>query len=1806
MALSKKDFNIFLGVLALLLISQVAKAQGPTQPEAMQFEPVDVTDVVNLATGDFVYTIPLMSVPGPEGDYPIVLSYHSGIGPNQPATWVGLGWTLNPGAINRTLSGYPDDYRGDIVKTHYEATSKSSWGINIGAGLGPVGINMNYDHYSGMVGVNVMVNILGGIDALGLGGGAFANSPFDVGVTAGTSGVSANASLGSSKKLGGSNLFASAGISAGTNGSVGISGGVSRSMYGGGKKGNSLSLISAGSSLSSSGLGASFSVGGTGFSSITQSSGGSFKQSGFSAKIPLPGRAWVSFGYSKWKWTLDETFVERSYGTLYKGVGNSNTKRERQKQGEYLMPSKDAFNVTAQGLGGAFVSVDNYAYVIEDGFENDEKGTIKRVWGNETYTANTATQFRFLDDQGYNFVDQSGGIFGNEYTQLDQNEYSGKKITPLFTSSGRIRGFVVVQTDGMVYEFMQPVQNLYQYSETNANDGSGYKNWNSLNGAYATSWLLTAVKGPDYVDRDMISGVSDGDWGYWVKFTHQISSAPQPWRAPYSGNNVVGNEDADQFSFGVREEYYLKSIETKTHRAEFSSQDSKNGQPPNVSLTSIGDLTNPRARSDDFTFNFKGNFTWIDEAILLNSSLNSSTFISVIDYNDIVGNNQPCDPEDPNCDETSQSENELEEGTPYDGDPVFDCNNTSVLRSFNRTQITSMTYDPLLDETIITVPNGTPCTEYYESQARLHTLPFIETSTKRTKKLNRVELINKFENNSFKAIELTYDYRLRPNTNGSTAVPSDGASDGALTLIEVKFLGLNDTPVSPPYRFEYGTGELNPDYHVDDIDVWGKYRFSANALDRGPKKRATPQEKGKADLVAAWSMNRIITPTGSELEIEYESDDYFFVNGVPNLKSAIDLDVTPWSVNDTTLTISSSFPSTVFTGEQTLFLMEKTESGVYEENINGDIKISTIDEIDYFMHPLEVESITSSGVVNLKTPIEIEHFSTAEIINPHVPPGETVTVYERVDHSYELIFVPFETYGGGLRVKSVTTRDGTTQLKNLYQYKDGNFSSGTTPSLVNPNEESTGSVYIKPDRYREAYLNHGLAFDRPSPSIIYSKVQVLNVDTDNKPVSGMTEYEFFTSKEHTYDVTKNLYTRTITIKNRSGIYGKPKATTVYEQFENNEGSTLFRPIVHSEQFYAFSDELNSKANTYSAENTTESGFLGITQQKHVSNDEYENGTFRHMQFDVLYLNVFDIGSISRKYFYDTDTDESPSSSLSSRSRTIGFDMHTGAPLITASQTTETNKVAIQKITPAWWKYSAMGTKNMLTQVFQETSYLASGIDISNDVQLKGFTPQNSTSDIIASTITTWDDTWDGGISNGVWRKNDTYSYIPSFVYSEFPTNKLQISSNSYDQVTASFPWKMTSNIVSYDGFGHAIETVNEDGTFQTVVYDSQNESLVLAVASNAKANEVIYSNFESGSGTTSGYARTGERSRNQYGGTLLTAPSSTPIHGGKWKVGIWYKTSGNPIYLEPTNSAEVQYPYNQGQWNFVSLLLDPGESLDLRESAWFDDITIIPEYASLSYFAYDPLTWKVTAMTGPDHRTNFFEYDDAGRLKSTLDQDKNITQLHEYGYGQEFYITPDNTRPVLVPNIGVEVTFEAKHITNQTLSSYKWDFGEGIGQITSQNSASYTFTKEGVYPISVSYKRGNKDLRTVKLIEVLGPVSGTLTSNVQLINYIEPTNTEDFLDFLPPEIDFNGNNIYYQITAQVEAKGGVKPYSYSWEKKVGSGSWEALSSTSNNVVFTAEKMEDQLSLGITIRCTITDFDSNDVIVTEDVVTIIQE
>lgn len=143
--------KIFFSILLFCYAAAFALQGGPSQPDYIQFEPANLQDMVNLQTGNFTYSLPLGELPGPYGNYPLSISYHAGISPQQEASWVGLGWTLNPGSINRDLRGVPDDqFHGGTLGFVYQYAAWHYWNLDFGYSYGAFSVGMHTSNRGGI------------------------------------------------------------------------------------------------------------------------------------------------------------------------------------------------------------------------------------------------------------------------------------------------------------------------------------------------------------------------------------------------------------------------------------------------------------------------------------------------------------------------------------------------------------------------------------------------------------------------------------------------------------------------------------------------------------------------------------------------------------------------------------------------------------------------------------------------------------------------------------------------------------------------------------------------------------------------------------------------------------------------------------------------------------------------------------------------------------------------------------------------------------------------------------------------------------------------------------------------------------------------------------------------------------------------------------------------------------------------------------------------------------------------------------------------------------------------------------------------------------------------------------------------------------------------------------------------------------------------------------------------------------------------------------------------------------------------
>jgi hypothetical protein len=397
-----------------------ALTAGPTAPEATSFEPVDTTDMINTITGDLAYNIPLLEVPGPAGSYPLSLSYHSNIQPNMDASWVGLGWTLNPGSISRLTNGVPDDINGakstDRIFWEGGSTTVNTYGVSVGiSNLVTVGGGLSFaeDTYKGRG--------VGGYASVGVMLGE--KSPFNVNASVGISpyggtsfgigiGVASQSELNVSANLG-LTFNDSGSISAGLSGGVGF--GTRRKGPGGNPKGGTLGGSILGASISSGNGGVSFSVGG--FENATNNSHiGQISTSGHDSQVDIPVYFGVNIhiGHSYHRYWMDQTESYTNYGSLFfpnstgddlslnlydtyhmQGQSSLTTGDNPAKYMDGSFADYDQYSVNAQGLGG---NIRPYHYLLSLYSQDIVKGTDKQILSYKIPQQSTGVGFRFVND----------------------------------------------------------------------------------------------------------------------------------------------------------------------------------------------------------------------------------------------------------------------------------------------------------------------------------------------------------------------------------------------------------------------------------------------------------------------------------------------------------------------------------------------------------------------------------------------------------------------------------------------------------------------------------------------------------------------------------------------------------------------------------------------------------------------------------------------------------------------------------------------------------------------------------------------------------------------------------------------------------------------------------------------------------------------------------------------------------------------------------------------------------------------------------------------------------------------------------------------------------------------------------------------------------------------------------------------------------------------------------------------------------------------------------------------------------------
>ncbi len=960
-------FSLFEPTVALALTS------GPSQPEVQSFEPVGTSDMVDLFSGDFNYNIPLLDVDG----YPINISYHSGVTMDQEASWVGLGWNINPGVINRNVRGIPDDFNGDVITKKFNMKQNKTYGVSFGVGTELFGLDflklslsmgIKYNNYTG-VGAEQSVNLSINCSKSGDGpltGSLGLTSSSDEGVTIAPS-VSMQAKVGKNDQTSlGINVGTSFNTRAGLKGLT-ISASVSQT-----------SIITKTNSNSSKAAKTtrSMGLGGVSFD---------FTQPTYTPKVDLPlnhvsftGRFTIGgeisgvnvfgfvSGYYANQFLSKKEIDNPAYGylNLDAGVKNSNSLLDfnREKDGAYTkntpalplpIQTFDTYSVSGQGVGGSY-----RPYRSDLGYVCDPNSSVTSGSGTVGLELGAGYLFKVGVDVNANMVSTKTGNWKNENFAEQRMNYQSKSNDPLFEKVyfkeaneksvdsdpeflAKMGGldpqaialrkaayFYTIADDKYLSQI--PIQSSnYRKSREHRNQeisvlsqaeaaNFGFDNPDSLNrNLTAPAHHIAEVATYSTDGRRYVYGI-----GAYNKIQKEVSFAtggsvadPNTNLVPYSGtDNSVSNELGTDYYFNeVSTPQYAHSyLLTAILSADYIDADGVQG-PSNGDFGSWTKIH--YAKIDDFKWR-----TPVDaNRASANEGLRSIA-------NDDKGN-------------YLYGEKEL-----YYVDRIETKNYIAIFNLESRG-----------DAYGVIGENGGINTSIQNGSRLLRSISLYSKPDYYQNGVNALPI---------KKVNFEYDYSLCKgvkNANYSSSYLTDSIDInhpglnpdrcGKLTLRKIFFTYQNSEKGRlSPYQFDYSS--VNPDYSSIAYDRWGNYKYTNGTSSASFSNFSyVVQDKATADSTSsAWTLNKISLPSGGTINVNFESDDYSFVQNKPAAQMFVIEGAGP-NLNN----LSNSL-----VGNQRLyFKLQKREDGSVETDIHKYIPSDT--SLIYFRFLVNIANQTDSG-----------------------------------------------------------------------------------------------------------------------------------------------------------------------------------------------------------------------------------------------------------------------------------------------------------------------------------------------------------------------------------------------------------------------------------------------------------------------------------------------------------------------------------------------------------------------------------------------------------------------------------------------------------------------------------------------------------------------------------------------------------------------------------------------------------------------------------------------------------------------------
>lgn len=909
-----------------------------------------------------------------------------------------------------------------------------------------------------------------------------------------------------------------------------------------------------------------------------------------------------------------------------------------------------------------------------------------------------------------------------------------------------------------------------------------------------------------------------------------------------------------------------------------------------------------------------------------------------------------------------------------------------------------------------------------------------------------------FSYNYFSAGDIDNDY--------STSNVGADANYKRLKLTQLTEKGYynNSTVTIPPYVFSYFEGGSNnlPSKASFARDHWGYYNGKTSNISLIPNiihvnssdyityllGAQGPERDPDPNYTEAFTLSSIKYPTGGSTDFDYESNDFDEANSMINDHSLYQpltlvarsetmvFDNDTKTLNVDTLDLSDEYINydpvqdvSLYTHLQVAFRFTNTalcstgSTGMLTFDIydlNGNDLISK--DYQYFNQCTGGNYnsclICSSGTVS--------SYNT----DLNLPPGKyllkvhsdnsltTLTDIHFTFNYYSTVAAPSNNqsqasqkyvYGGGLRIKRITTHDGVNPAddqvtKYVYHYFEDKDNDGT------PEEYSYGRRMCKPRYNFFKWSDEHQIFTKAtgSDALSYMAAHFMRNSDSNVPLNGsaggaVVGYDHVTvlygengengKSEYTYiNEPDNVASYTI----NGGLPSLPPFTA-------SLANTLNGSLIEENDYKNVSGDfrlVKSIRNTYSLESTKNASNENRVYGMEIRTPtlfEYKDGQYQGtgvltscMSYLVTYITLQSEWSHLDKTVEDNYNQDDPSRYLETVTN-YNYDSNNHLPNKTV--TTNSKNETITSTTTYPLDYTSVtGTDafSLGIKELQNSHMYNSPVETYTSIS----NADGSSSRVIGATLSSFQST----------------KPYPSVVYKSVlssPSTSFVPATTTSVSSTKDVSYQPLLDFDSYDGNGNILQQHKQNDLNLAYVWD-YHSSFPVAEVSNSSVSDIAYTSFESdgkgnwtfsGAPSTAGGAITGTKAYLLSNGAVSISALTS---ARKYIISYWSKGS---VSVSGGTQTNIITGKSLNGWTYHELTVSGTTTISISGAVYIDELRLYPSDAQMTTYTYDPLI-GITSKGSVDGSIDFYDYDGLGQLQDIRDENGNIIKTFEYHYKQ--------------------------------------------------------------------------------------------------------------------------------------------------------------------------------------------------------------